>query len=63
LGRMTALASGIRPVRPGDWVRSRSEHAASEAAKVLDGGGELAPDVRDPTKPRHQQPADDAVPA
>ena len=59
LGRMTALASSVRPTRPGDWTRSRSERAASEAARVLDGGGELVPDVRDPTKPRHQQPADD----
>lgn len=61
-GRMSALASSIAPVRPGDWVRARAERAAGEAARLLDNGGELVPDVRDPRAPRHQQPAqDDAV--
>ena len=59
--RMIALASSIRPTRPGDWVRARAEHAASEAAKVLDNGGESLPDVRDPRAPRHHQPADDGA--
>jgi hypothetical protein len=58
-GRMSALASSIAPVRPGDWTRSRSERAASEAARLLDNGGELTPDVRDPRKPRYSEPAED----
>ena len=58
-GPMVALASSIRPTRAGDWVRSRAERAANEAAKVLDNGGELVPDVADPRAPRHHRPADD----
>jgi hypothetical protein len=61
--RMTALASSIRPQRPGDWTYSRAERAAAEAGRLLDNGGEVVPDVADPTKPRHSQPDEDVVPA
>jgi hypothetical protein len=61
--QMIALASSVRPTRPGDWVRSRSERAAREAATLLERGGELTPDVRNPTEPRSSQPGEhiDAV--
>jgi hypothetical protein len=62
-GRMSGLASAIRPTRPGDASFSRAERAAAEAARLLDMGGEVAPRHADPTKPRHHAPADDAVPA
>jgi hypothetical protein len=55
--RMSALATVVRPVRPGDWVRARAERAAQAAAALLDQGGELMPDVRDPQTPRHAPPA------
>ena len=59
LSRMTALASSVRPTRPGDWTHSRSERAAAEADRLLTGGGERVPSVRDPRAPRHHQPAGD----
>jgi predicted nucleic acid-binding Zn-ribbon protein len=55
LSRMTELAASVRPVRPGDWTRARSEAAVRAAAALLDQGGEVGPDCRDPRTPRHRE--------
>jgi hypothetical protein len=52
--RVTALCAMIRPARPGDIVRTRSEAVVREAGRLLSGGGEAAPLVAvDPRQPRH----------
>jgi hypothetical protein len=40
-----ALITLIRPARPNDVQRGRSEQLAAEATRLLDGGGERPPDV------------------
>lgn len=51
--RANALASVIRPVRPGDVAWSKVEGVTREAEAVLLGGGEAAPATRhDPRVPR-----------
>jgi hypothetical protein len=57
--RMNALGSMVRPTRPGDVTYSRAETLARAASALLDGGGEHAPDMRDPRQPRGVQPATD----
>jgi hypothetical protein len=56
--QMSALASQLGRLRPGDHVHSRAEAVVREAARLLDVGGELAPDVRDPRLPRYAATAD-----
>jgi hypothetical protein len=43
--RTFALISMVRPVRPGDVQRARSEPVAAAARALLDQGGEVPPDV------------------
>lgn len=56
--RMNALSSMIRPTRPGDVSASRADALAREAGRLLDGGGERPPDMRDPRQPRHSAAAE-----
>ena len=50
--RMSALASAIHPVSPGDVAFSRAEAAARAADALLTSGGEAAPALRhDPRQP------------
>lgn len=52
--RVSALASMVRPVRPGDVAGSRAERLAAEANKLLENGGEQPPTLLvDPRGPRH----------
>jgi hypothetical protein len=52
--RVTALCAIVRPPRPGDIVRTRSEALAREAERLLHAGGEAAPvPAVDPRQPRH----------
>jgi hypothetical protein len=52
--RVFALITLIRPARPGDVARSRAEALAAEAGKLLQQGGERAPQVLvSPSQPRH----------
>ena len=55
--RMAALASTVRPIRPGDITRSQAERVANEAGRMLDNGGEVAPTLtHDPRSPRYAEP-------
>jgi hypothetical protein len=57
---ISALASKVGRIFPGDVSRSRAEEVANAARKLLQQGGEVAPELtRDPRTPRHAQ----AVPA
>jgi chromosome segregation ATPase len=52
--RVTELCAMVRPPRPGDIVRTRSEALAREAERLLAQGGEAAPvPAVDPRQPRH----------
>jgi chromosome segregation ATPase len=52
--RVTELCALVRPPRPGDIVRTRSEALAREAERLLAQGGEAAPvPAVDPRQPRH----------
>jgi hypothetical protein len=57
--RISALASTVGRVHPGDVTRSRCEPLAQEARKLLDRGGEQPPSLeRDPRLPRHGNAAE-----
>lgn len=60
--RTHALIALVGRVRPGDVAPARSDQLATEAHRLLDGGGERPPDVlHRPDQPRHTAVA--AVPA
>jgi hypothetical protein len=65
--QITALASSVAPLRPGDVSYTRVESLIREVEAVLLRGGEQGPVLRhDPRQPRHGQVAEqlpDEVPA
>jgi DNA repair exonuclease SbcCD ATPase subunit len=53
-GQISALASQVGRMQPGDVSRTRADQLARQASAVLDAGGEEPPRLkRDPRAPRH----------